>query len=202
MNRILFIDTETTGMLNFKAPADHPSQPHLVQFAAILTLDQDITGEFSGIVALPLGVEIPPEATAVHGITTERVRGGSVSRKAALDLLDDLAMSATRIVAHNADFDCGVIACLYQREGRVGCPFAGSKLVGLYADRYCTMKASTDLCKLPGPYGYKWPKLIELHQHLFNEGFDKAHDALADVRACMRCYFKLQDLLQKAEVAS
>mgnify|MGYP000730892693 CR=1 FL=1 len=31
----------------------------------------------------------------------------------------------------------------------------------------------------------------ELHQKLFGEGFEGAHHALADVRACARCYFEL-----------
>lgn len=56
----------------------------------------------------------------------------------------------------------------------------------------CTMNESTDLCKIPGPYGYKWPKLEELHKHLFGKTFDNAHDALADVRATARCLFELR----------
>jgi DNA polymerase III epsilon subunit-like protein len=49
--------------------------------------------------------------------------------------------------------------------------------------------------KLPGKYGrYKWPKLAELHQVLFGEPFEGAHGALADARACMRCYFRLTEL--------
>ena len=31
----------------------------------------------------------------------------------------------------------------------------------------CTMKTTTDLLRLPGPYGFKWPKLDELHAFLF-----------------------------------
>jgi hypothetical protein len=33
----LFFDTETTGLANFQQEANHPSQPRLVQLAAILT---------------------------------------------------------------------------------------------------------------------------------------------------------------------
>jgi DNA polymerase III epsilon subunit-like protein len=56
------------------------------------------------------------------------------------------------------------------------------------------MQESTAFCKIPGPYGYKWPKLMELHQKLFNEGFDGAHDAMNDVLACGRSFFELQRL--------
>ena len=58
---------------------------------------------------------------------------------------------------------------------------------------YCTMKNSTEILKLPcaREYGYKSPKLIELYRYYFkNQNFD-CHDALEDVKACARCYFKL-----------
>jgi DNA polymerase III epsilon subunit-like protein len=54
------------------------------------------------------------------------------------------------------------------------------------------MEASTALCQLPGRYGYKWPKLDELHRHLFGRGMGAAHNALVDVEACARCFFELQ----------
>lgn len=45
------------------------------------------------------------------------------------------------------------------------------------------MKMSTNYCKLPGGNRIKSPKLSELHQVLFGEGFENTHDALADVRS-------------------
>lgn len=55
-----------------------------------------------------------------------------------------------------------------------------------------TMKVSTNLCKLPNARGwYKWPKLNELHKFLFNEDFDNAHNALADIEATKKCFFEL-----------
>ena len=54
------------------------------------------------------------------------------------------------------------------------------------------MRAATNFCRIPGPRGYKWPTLQELHQKLFNEPFAAAHQALRDVRACSRCYFELK----------
>ncbi|MGB5134457.1 MAG: hypothetical protein WBN89_04710 [Prochlorococcaceae cyanobacterium] len=50
----------------------------------------------------------------------------------------------------------------------------------------------TALCQLPGRYGYKWPRLNELHRHLFGRGMGAAHNALVDVQACARCFFELQ----------
>jgi DNA polymerase III epsilon subunit-like protein len=58
----------------------------------------------------------------------------------------------------------------------------------------CTMFSSTAHCAIQGSRGNKWPKLEELHQKLFGEGFEGAHDALVDVQACARCFFELKRL--------
>ena len=39
--------------------------------------------------------------------------------------------------------------------------------------------------------GYKSPKLIELYKYVFNEEFENAHSADADVDACAKCYFQM-----------
>ena len=33
----------------------------------------------------------------------------------------------------------------------------------------CPMKISTNICKIPGPYGYKWPKVQEAFDHFFGK---------------------------------
>ena len=69
---------------------------------------------------------------------------------------------------------------------------AGQKNVVDSKRRLCTMQAATNYCQIPGPYGYKWPTLEELHKKLFNKPFVGAHQALVDVRACAQCYFELK----------
>ena len=56
------------------------------------------------------------------------------------------------------------------------------------------MKESTDYCKIPGRYGYKWPNLAELHKKLFNADFEEAHNALVDVEITAKCFWKLKEL--------
>ena len=48
-----------------------------------------------------------------------------------------------------------------------------------------TKDEGTQFCAIPGPRGFKWPSLGELHHALFNKGFDDAHDAAADVEAIL-----------------
>jgi DNA polymerase-3 subunit epsilon len=93
-----------------------------------------------------------------------------------------LCRQADQIVAHNITFDLKLVAYEIER--------AGAPNVAADKPQFCTMAATTDICKLPGRYPgkFKWPKLIEAHQHLFGEGFDGAHDALVDVRACQRIH--------------
>ena len=58
--------------------------------------------------------------------------------------------------------------------------------------RLCTMQASTAYCAIPGPYGYKWPKLDELHRKLFGQGFTGAHNAASDIGATAKCFWELR----------
>ena len=57
----------------------------------------------------------------------------------------------------------------------------------------CTKEESTEFCALPGGRGgkFKWPTLDELYNKLFQEGFDEAHNAAADVAATARCFLEL-----------
>ena len=57
------------------------------------------------------------------------------------------------------------------------------------------MESSTGYCRIPGPYGYKWPKLSELHRKLFGEDFAEAHNAAADIQATERCFRELMGLI-------
>lgn len=183
----IFFDTETTNLYNFKKPPTHPSQPHLVQFACILDdgegkiLEQYDTIIDTGEVEIPLG------ATAIHGITTARAKLEGVPLEAVLKVFNKLCKHSKLLVAHNISFDVKVMHSAYSRAKR---PSEFGKLV-----QYCTMQSSTDLLKLPGRYGYKWPKLDEAYRVLVDpEGFEGAHDAMEDVKACRAVYYKLKEL--------
>ena len=93
---------------------------------------------------------------------------------------------AAVLVAHNMQFDEKILGSELLRTGH-------PNLVESRA-RLCTMRSTTEYCGLPGPNGHKWPTLQELHRIVFNEPFEDAHHALADVRACARCYFELKRL--------
>jgi len=89
------------------------------------------------------------------------------------------------LIAHNRQFDMEHIENMAVRQQMVRLGALGKPVI-------CTMYAGTELCKLPGRQArWKWPKLGELHQHLFGEDIEGAHDALVDVMAVRRCYYEM-----------
>lgn len=182
MRRIYF-DTETDGFPQ-KSGSPLDRQPHIVQLAAILVDDDE--GEVASInfIIKPDGWTISEEVSAIHGISTEKAEKFGVPIVVAMSAFSNLLRVSDEVVAHNIDFDRKLVAYEFERLGK-------PNLVETLP-QYCTMKSTTTLCKLPGKYGtYKWPKLIEAYTHLFGEGFDGAHDALVDVRACRRVHAEL-----------
>lgn len=180
----LFFDTETTGMSKNHLAAAHESQPHVVQIAAILSTQDRIYASINLLVRPDK--PIPKEASAIHGIIQEDIDKCAVSTNSAVLLFDKLVRKANVVVAHNLSYDALVMENAYHR--------AGLKYPVLPMT-FCTMLASTNLCRIPGHRSgeYKWPKLIEAHQYFFNEGFKGEHNAMADVQACRRIYYRIME---------
>lgn len=190
---ILFFDTETTGFINERQPADHPSQPHIVQLAALLTEDDGREVMSMSLIVNP-GVPIPPQASNVHGITDAIAAERGVSPSVAINLFAHLCALADLAVAHNVKFDKLVIEAAASR--RYG------KLFTMETPLFCTMEAASPIVNLPptermlaaGFDKPKPPKLEECIRHFFDEALDGAHDALIDVAACRRVYVHLKSL--------
>ena len=183
----LFFDTETTGLpRNYKVPvSDIKNWPRLVQIAWLVTNDGGKEIKSAEYIIKPSGFSIPPEAAEIHGITDEIASRLGVKLKPVLEeIAADIATAAV-LIAHNIQFD----------EKILGAEFLRTDALNHLEEKptKCTMKESTQFCGLPGHHGNnKWPKLQELYARLFRKGFDNAHSALADVRACSKCYFELR----------
>ena len=194
---ILFFDTETTGFVDDRLPLDDPSQPYVVQLAAQLCDDEGaILAGFSLIVdpGISNGIEIPARAAEVHGITNERAVQFGVSAEFALSAFTHLYQRADLVVAHNIKFDRAIIETAIARHYR--------KVMPLRRPLFCTMEAASPIINLPptdrmraaGFNKPKPPKLEECVRHFFDEPLDGAHDAMVDVIACRRVYFRLKEL--------
>ena len=182
----IFFDTETTGVpRDYNAPASNTRNwPRLVQLGWIVTDEEGNVLSQGNEIVKPEGFVIPADAARVHGITTEKAqRDGKPLREVIEAFLKD-AKGVKCIVGHNISFDQKVVGAeLY----RLGLPDTISTAKSL-----CTMQAGTDYCKIPGYYGYKWPKLQELHYKLFGCDFEDAHDAMADITATKKCFFEMR----------
>lgn len=185
----LFFDTETTGLpRNWKAPVSEVDNwPRMVQIGWQLYDSNAQLLESREFIIRPEGYVIPLEAARVHGISTERAMAEGVDLNEVLLLFREAMLRAQFLVAHNISFDEKIVGAEFIRK-RV--PALPRKLA-----RVCTMQSSTEYCAIPGKRNsYKFPNLTELHTKLFGRGFDDAHTALADVKACADSFFELRRL--------
>ncbi len=182
----LFFDTETTGLpRNWKAPVtDLNNWPRMVQVAWIFCDNDGNHLETEDHIIKPENFIIPIEASKVHGISTEKAISEGISLEKVLISFNELVNEADFIVGHNISFDEKIMGAELLRKNIRSNFESKTKL--------CTMKASTDYLKLPGPYGYKWPKLSELHIELFGHDFESAHDASADIHATQKCFWEMR----------
>lgn len=98
VSRAVILDTETTGM--------DPTVDRIVELALVVFEYDRETGAVGRVLASCDGLEdpgmpIPPESTAVHGITDAMVAGQRLDEGAIAKLMDGVAV----VIAHNAGFD-------------------------------------------------------------------------------------------------
>jgi DNA polymerase III epsilon subunit-like protein len=183
MNKVLVFDTETNGKAkDFNRPmTDLDNWPRITQIAwGVWDSKTDEVKYYESLIK-PDGWTVPTTKFFLeNNMSTERCEEEGKPLIEVLEMFISSCEECDVLVAHNMSFDHPVVGAEMIRTGLR----LKSKI-----PKFCTMKSTTDLCKLPGRYGnYKWPTLTELHTHLFNCEFDGAHDALDDVRACLTCF--------------
>lgn len=192
--KILFYDTETTGLVAWHEPSGAGCQPHLVQLAA-LVVDEDThkVEQSMDVIVSADGWDIPEEVTAIHGITTEHARKVGIPEATAANVLFDLWAGCDLRVGHNQSFDMRILriaAKRYRNDEFADHWKAGASVcTGLLAKPIMQMEPK-------GRYGYKMPKLVEAYEHFFGVPLKGAHSAMTDTRACMDVYFAIKDLLE------
>lgn len=177
----LYIDTETAMFTQAAQGGDVPP----VQIAAVLAMEDRVVGTLSFVLSrrlwLAVGpVQIEQRCVDIHGITEAMCDEFGVGPDVVLNQLRWMASKASVTVAHNIQFDVGIVDGSYRMQSLP--PLAWPR-------QFCTMRESAGILRIPsgGRYaigGFKAPKLSEAYRFFAKRDFSGAHDALADAYAC------------------
>jgi|APGre2960657423_1045063.scaffolds.fasta_scaffold10098_2 DNA polymerase-3 subunit epsilon len=201
MTRVMIFDTETTGLpeRGVYVVENHNLHlwPHIVQLSYIIYDNEinKIIKQKDTIIKIPNNINVSDGAVLIHGITSEISKSiGKDCVKSLMEFMEDYSKIDV-LIAHNIKFDVNMIRVELLRHVLYD---EFNKLKDTKA-HYCTMNSTIKLCNLKytnhsGKELPKFPKLSELHQHLFNTEVEKnnLHNALNDVLICLRCYFKVK----------
>jgi len=183
----LIYDTETTGLpKNFSAPvSDSENWPRLVQIAWQLHNRLGELVEVKNFIIRPEGFTIPFNAQKIHGISTQKATDQGVDLTYVLKEFNNAINQSEFIVGHNIIFDVNIVSAEFYRNNIL------SNLLKIKT--IDTKIEGTNYCAIPGGRNgkFKWPTLTELYFKLFNQDFDFAHNASADVEATSRCFLEL-----------
>ena len=190
MSIVIFFDTETTGIPSYKEPSEAPHQPHIVQLAAHqYDLKSRKILQSMDVIVRPDGWEIPQVCTDVHGITTAHAAAVGIPEKLAVAMFLDLWGGRTRI-AHNTTFDNRIIRIATKR-------FFGEEIINAWheGEYECTGLLSKPIMQMlpKNRYGFKMPKLSEAYSYFTGKELQNAHQAIADVNACLDIYLAIKN---------
>ncbi|CAO3404261.1 3'-5' exonuclease [Azospirillum palustre] len=195
MKTLLFYDTETTGLPDFKAPSDAAHQPHITQIAALLTDEAGNKLASLDLLVRPDGWTIPPDLQELTGITMERAEAGGVPELVALSAFEALWRRASLRIAHNESFDARILRIGFKRFAGI-CDLEEWK----GGPAACTQVLSTPILKLPptekmkaaGRNHHKSANLREAYEFFTGKPLSGAHNAMIDVMGVKAVWFAIQ----------
>jgi DNA polymerase III epsilon subunit-like protein len=205
--KLLIFDTETTGLPPKSKTLKNEELhlwPYVVQFSYIVydTETHRIIKIKDDVIHIP--IEMCQEVIDIHGITNKMARASTCLINDSLQEFYADYLRVDQLIAHNFQFDWNMIQIELMRLIIREKPFQENIYLSILKTiqeitperTYCTMANSTELCDLKtrskfGKEFVKFPKLSELHYHLFGVTPRNLHNSLNDVVICLRCYYKL-----------
>lgn len=186
MTKIMFVDTETTGLPitigfdNYHHPSntDKYNTSRVIELGYMIYENDKLIKEFDSLIVTD---NFKISNTHIHGITqTDADTKGISIVEVFSEMLKDLE-GVDYIIGHNILFDINVILAECYR-------YKFEKLINKIdsTQTKCTQKIGKKKMNL-----YKYPKLIELYKFLFSVELKQDHRALSDTKACADCYFKM-----------
>ena len=188
MRKILFFDTETTGLPQYyNAPITEVNNwPRLVQLAFIEYFEDGSLASKHNYIIKPEGFSIPRDATLIHRISNQQAQTEGHDLTQVLDIFADSINESAILIDHNFDFDKCIVGAEFVRKDFDTKPLLSKR-------SFCTMKNKSvvNFCRIQSRSGHKWPKLDELYYKLFNEKITDAHNASIDIEATAKCFWAL-----------
>lgn len=176
MTKFLILDSETSGLFDFKLPADADGQPRLAELS-VITCDDEDPGVYiaTHFYVKPDGWTLSPEMEAINGLTQALLDAEGVPVAEVLQFYVDRIDEGYVIAAYNAQYDTKVMRGELRRAG--------------IPDRFettpniCLMRASGTLGvqKADGKKG--WPKLSDTYRHITGTELVGPHRAATDTEA-------------------
>ncbi len=206
MSKILLgYDSETSGLPLFKEPSEHPDQPHLIELAAKLVVEdtREVVGNMNVLIQ-PVGFVISQEITDITGITQDMAMRYGVPLAQALEMFVALWRNADVRVAHNETFDNRIMRIAFKRDEVFNAEMVGTEEFADHwkaAPAFCTQTNSTRILNLPptpkmaakNMKGPKSPNLGEAYEFFTGRKLEGAHRAMVDVDAAIDVYFGIKD---------
>lgn len=175
MKKILFYDTETTGIPPTRGRRfeNLENYPWLLQLSAILYTEEGTELRHINLYVRRPGLEI--NNSNIHGITPATLAEKGKDIVYVIQEFSEICADTDLVVCHNYAFDSTIVLTELKRNGirdfLSEIPF------------FCTMTQCG------------WPSasisLQNLHTELFGKKFDSHHDSLYDTRATANCFFKM-----------
>lgn len=205
--KILIFDTETSGLPQERDASVLSTElwPHILQFAYILydTSNNKIIDYNNFLINIKKDVFISPESISIHKITRKACNQNGIDIKIVLNKFNELLLNTDLIIGHNLQFDKNmiIVECIRNRITHNFNP------QNIPIKSYCTMNNSKKMCNIRainknGESFIKYPKLLELYNHFFNDNPNNLHDAMADVIITLTCYYKMEYNKNIAEISS
>jgi DNA polymerase III epsilon subunit-like protein len=185
-------DLETCGLPKFVkgGKRKYPSPDELDAYAPARVVSccwmiidretKDIVQQEYYIVS-PDGFEIPKEASAIHGISTDFAIKVGVPFSFVVERLKVALGRVDRIIAYNIAFDYHVL-----KSELIRYKFADVVSMLDSKQQRCAMIMAQGVVK-----GQFYPKLGDTFRFLFNQNIQDAHNAMGDVMSCYKCYKEL-----------
>ena len=203
--RVICFDTETTGLPEKRNTSIYETSkwPNIVQLSFMVYDDEtkEIVEEYDEIIKIDESIDLTPKSVEIHGISRDIIRQRGIPIVDALNAFKRALNSCDLCVGHNISFDKRLL--IVEAIRNKGFDSTDNSYVQFqFKNEFCTMQKSVEVCRIEklrgdGTIYFKYPTLLELHNHLFKKIPNNAHNSKVDVLICLRCYCKLahdQDL--------